>query len=236
MHCIVAGFNSFGGLASNPSQLVVEALPQSIISPQTNQTIALTKLVLESCCDRAWNTLQNKLSQLTDPSVPIILTGLAERRNCIGLERFALNIRDYRIPDNSGHQWTDQPIDLDGPEAIRTDLPLPALAQQLGRLGFLCEISNHAGSYLCNEVYYRCLEQKQRDGYAKMVLFVHFPLPESYAHRCLQEGLVSERAGIPENIKATALKVFGYALLEIIKFCCTTVPRPGKFHSGGMVS
>ncbi|MBI4534155.1 MAG: hypothetical protein HY711_09450 [Candidatus Melainabacteria bacterium] len=226
MHCIVSGFDSFGGHASNPSQLVVEALPQSIITTKTNQTIKLTKLVLESCCDKAWNTLQDQLCQLPDPSVPIILTGLAERRNRIGLERFALNIRDYRIPDNFGHQWTDQPIDDNGPEAIRTDLPLPVLSQQLNNLGFLCEISNHAGSYLCNEVYYRCLNFKKNSGYTKTILFVHFPLPESYACLCLQEGLVFERAGIPENLKTTALKIFGYALVEIIKFCCTVVPQP----------
>lgn len=175
MRCIVTGFDGFGGLDENPSSLAVQLLPDYVESGEVR--VQITKATLPTCCEDAWEKL-SELIQAGDGPLLLLLTGVAQTRTRIGLERFGLNIRDYRIPDNQGHQWVDSKIVEGGPDAIRTNLRLPAFQTQLMQEKIHCEVSNHAGSFVCNDLYFRALHRWQSDDVT--VLFVHVPRTFDY--------------------------------------------------------
>ncbi len=223
MNIIVTGFEKYADFSYNPSQLAVESLPDEITLAQDMEPISLTKLVFKSCCEDARDALGARLAALDDDPAAVILSGLAPTRDRINLERFALNIRDYRLADERGHQPAGERIDAAGPDAIRTDLPLRAMAQLLVGRGFLCEVSNHAGTFLCNEIYYRALRAAQLTGRRRASLFVHLPLPESYVTAM---GRQSQQAGSSEHLQAATIKVFAAALEDIASISAAWLLKP----------
>lgn len=206
MHCILTGFDPFGGGEVNPSQQAIERVSDQLQSPNSNETIRLSKIVLSTCCDEAWSLLRKEVAAIGDDSrFALILCGMAETRERIGLERFALNVRTYRLADNRGHQWDEEHIDAAGPEAIRTALPLKSLQKELTDSGYHMEISNHAGSFVCNETYYRALQKWQEDKRCAGVLFVHFPPAARYA----------ATATMPED--ADVIQIYSHALQDLVR-------------------
>lgn len=182
MRCIVSGFNPFGPHDFNPTEALVAGLPPGLAG-EGGAAAALERVVLDTCCETAWDALSRALAA-GEPGAEaplVIMTGLAETARAVRLERFALNIQDYRIPDNAGHMWVDREIDAGCPAALRTALPLRDLEQHLTACGFLLEVSNHAGSFLCNEVYFRVLGWLAARKLPLNAVFVHFPPPEAYA-------------------------------------------------------
>jgi pyroglutamyl-peptidase len=100
----------------------------------------------------------------------------AAGRARIALERVAVNVMDYEVPDNAGVQATGQPCVPGGPAAYFTTLPLPALLKALGDEGIPAYVSNTAGTYLCNQTLYWTLHHVRDRAAAPRVGFVHFPL------------------------------------------------------------
>ncbi len=178
---LVAGFDAFDKLDANPSQTIVETLGTSIKLPGRKDEVLLDTLVLPTCCSKAWGKLKRKMDANKNEYSAVILTGVAAKREKISLERFALNIRDYRIKDNGGHQYLDELIEEDAPDALKTSFPLAAMSKALLKSGVVCEVSNHAGTFICNEVYYKALFYQEKLKQPAQVLFVHLPLPKMYA-------------------------------------------------------
>lgn len=205
---IVTGFDPFHNNRLNPSQLAVERMPSSVKIDEANRA-EVTSLVLPTCCDNAWGALKPAVDAVADQPFFVLITGLAESRDHICLERFGLNVRYYRGPDNSGHVHHDEYLE-DGPDAIRTIVPLFALADHLRKKRIACDISNHAGSFICNETYYRSLNRWQSDKNCRGVLFVHVPPFKKYFKTIGKDMLDRDSAA------ATYAKVYA----EIIKFVC----------------
>lgn len=216
MHCIITGFDDFGGL-QNPTQHLIAALPSKLSTG--GKTLSLNKAVLSTCCEESWATLEELFKQARaseHEQVLVILTGLDSLAEKVQLERFALNIRDYRIADNNKHFWQNQSLDARGPEAIKTNLPIEALEKHLLRRKIDCDISNHAGAFICNEVYYRALRfwQSKRAKQA-YTIFVHVP-------PC------SKASGPPSK---KDLKPHLDALEETIRYCANWISKAGMSSS-----
>ena len=172
---IVTGFNAFGGKDFNPTESIVESLPDEI-SIENGNEIALSRLVLPTCCTSSWDLLQNLLDKRRkDRKTVLIMLGYAENARCVALERVALNLRDYRLPDNEGHIHTASPIVEGQANALFNDLDLDTISKKLNFAGHLTEVSNHAGTFVCNEVYFKSLLYKQENDHLKEAVFVHVP-------------------------------------------------------------
>lgn len=182
MKVIVSGFNPFGDFSLNPSQEAVKELPDFVKFDDELEQARVAKLTLPTCCLEAWEILNQELLATKDEPFVVVLSGLADGRDKICLERFALNVRQFRIPDNSGHQWDEEHIHEGAPDALRTKSKLRELNEHLNKKGFACDISNHAGSYVCNETYYRSLFSWQDTANCRGIIFVHLPPYESYRH------------------------------------------------------
>lgn len=207
MKVIVTGFNAFGGHAVNPSLEALKEVPDFIESYGVPEKIKVAKLSLPTCCSDAWTALRSEIEGLSGERFAVLLSGLAETRQKIALERFALNVRHFRIADNNGHLWDDEHIQEGAADALRTQVPLKELLNRLSAAGLCAEISNHAGTFVCNETYYRSLLNFQKNPLCRAVLFVHFPPCESYP---LDDSAIARGQ--------TTQKIYAEALCEIAAY------------------
>ena len=174
MRALVTGFEPFGGDRINPALEAAERLPARI------GDLALTTRILPTAFGRALDLLAHAMSA-AEPDIVLGL-GLAGGRAALSLERVAINIEDARIPDNEGRQPIDRPIVEDGPAAYFATLPIKAAAAALRRAGLPAMVSNTAGTFVCNHVYYGMLHLAATRRPAARCGFLHLPyLPEQAA-------------------------------------------------------
>lgn len=149
MDILVTGFNKFGDLEFNPSQILVEELERRKFS---YKNFNLYSAVLPT----EYKMSGRKIEELIDSVKPriILLTGVTQNSESMIFERFALNIDDSEYPDNIGYNAQGIKIKDDGNEAYITSFPLKKIINDLNKLGVKIKISNHAGTYVCNHVYY----------------------------------------------------------------------------------
>jgi pyroglutamyl-peptidase len=146
---LVTGFDAFCGEKVNPSWQVCERLPAAIAG-----------LRVEKCrvpCEfrRAIEVVTAAIERF-GPSLVICL-GQAGGRAHLSIERVAINVDDARVEDNAGARPIDEPIDAHGPPAYFSTLPIKAMAQAMRAAGVPAEVSNSAGTYVCNHVMYGVL-------------------------------------------------------------------------------
>ena len=168
MRVLLTGFTPFDDHDVNPSQLIVEALAQ-----REYATIDLIAEILPVVYQAAGSRLSDLIAQ-HQPDVVICL-GLAARRSAINLERVALNLDDAKIPDNAGDLAVGRPIQQDGPVAYLSTLPLEAMKRALQAQEIPVEISNHAGAYVCNHVFYAARHAIEQAQSPTICGFIHVP-------------------------------------------------------------
>jgi len=171
---LLTGFDAFGGDSLNPSWLAVRALHGRRIGK--HQVVAAQ---LPTVFDAARVAL-TRLLRDHKPAL-VIAVGQAGGRAAISLERIAINVNDARIADNAGGQPVDTPVLAGGPAAYFTTLPIKAILQALQREGIAAEVSQTAGTFVCNHVFYGLMhELATRRGFQRTRGgFIHVPwLPE----------------------------------------------------------
>lgn len=174
MKILMTGFDAFGGEAINPSWLSVSRACQ-----ESGDDLTL----IGACLPTEFSASLTILQQLIESHRPdlVIAVGQAGGRSSISLERIAINIDDARIPDNAGWQPIDEPIHPAGEAAYFSSLPIKAIVQALRAEGIPAEVSNTAGTYVCNHVFYG-LMHLCRHFPGMRAGFVHIPyLPEQAA-------------------------------------------------------
>ena len=102
---------------------------------------------------------------------------------CIGdsirIERVALNLDDARTADNSGYTPIDELIHADGKNAYFSSLPIKVIQQAVAAKNIPVVISNSAGTYVCNHLFYELLYWCDKLSLPIKIGFVHLPrLPE----------------------------------------------------------
>jgi len=174
MRILLTGFEPFGGGSVNPSWLVAQHLAGVDLAGEQLQAVQLPCVFGLSA-----QRLVQALAQ-HQPDVVLAL-GLAQGREGISIERVAINVDDARIPDNAGQQPIDTPVVSGGPAAYFSTLPIKRLAQGLQQAGHAAHISQTAGTFVCNHVFFTM--QHHLRGQHVMSGFVHLPaLPEQAAH------------------------------------------------------
>jgi pyroglutamyl-peptidase len=164
---LITGFEPFGGYATNPSADIARALDGRRIAGT-----AVVGRVLPVDMARLEDALAAALRGLGP--VAVILLGLAAGEPVIRLERVALNLADFSIPDNAGSRRVDEALDARGPAALRSRLPLRGIQAGLLAAGIPARLSETAGTYLCNAAMYRALARLP----ARVACgFIHLPLP-----------------------------------------------------------
>jgi pyroglutamyl-peptidase len=173
---LVTGFEPFGGGGANPSALAAQALQGRTI--EGHRVVAAT---LPTVFGGSLDALEALLVR-HGPAL-VLCCGLAAGRACISLERIAINVDDARIPDNAGAQPVDVPVVPGGPAAYFATLPIKAMLQSLQRSGIAAEVSQTAGTFVCNHVFYGLMHLLAQPRFAGVRGgLVHVPqLPEQGA-------------------------------------------------------
>lgn len=153
---LVTAFEPFGGSDTNISQRVLDAILADV-----------AKLLLPVSFRRAPEVLNEAIGQF-QPDV-IIAMGQAAEGDKIRLERLAINMMDSAKGDNDGYIPDEEIICPEAPLALKTALPVKQLCADCINAGLPTKVSNSAGLYVCNCIYFEALR------YTTNSLFVHIP-------------------------------------------------------------
>lgn len=197
---LVTGFGPFGGSPVNPSEIAATA-----VADRPEAGVTVRSAVLPVVGGTAPGSARAVLDGLLEAFRPdcVVLFGEAHVRSAISVERIAVNLRDYRIADNSGSVVRDEPVVAGAPDAYFATVPIRAMAEAVARLGIPGELSLSAGSFLCNEVMFHALHRAAGGGGRWTAGFVHLPqLEEQFALRPAEARPMS-----PQDIVAAALAV-----------------------------
>lgn len=106
--------------------------------------------------------------------------GVAPRRPVINVERVAVNVLDFSVPDNRGRRYRDRPIRPGGPAAYLSTLPVRKILAAIRKQRIPAELSDTAGTYLCNFAMYTLLDGFATRGLDGPAGFIHVPqVPEA---------------------------------------------------------
>src|SRR5437763_10915649 len=181
MKALVTGFEPFGGEAVNPALEAVQRLPARLAA------LEIATAALPAVFGRSLDALEDAIVA-ADPDI-VLCVGQAGGRTALSLERVAINIDDARIADNAGQQPIDHPVVAGGPSAYFATLPIKAAAAALREAGLPAIVSNTAGTFVCNHVFYGLMHLAATRRLDLRGGFLHVPFLPSQAAR--QDGAPS---------------------------------------------
>ena len=197
---LLTGFDAFAGEAVNPSWDAVSQLEGEVLA---GHRVVACRLPVEF--GGAVQVLRAAVADLA-PAL-VLCVGQAGGRAQLSLERIAINLDDARIPDNAGASPVDEAIVADGPAAYFATLPIKAMLSALRDAGIPAEISQTAGTYVCNHAFYGLMHAlRERPGTRGG--FIHIPYAPAQA--ALHPGAPS----LPVDTVVAALRVALVTALE----------------------
>lgn len=152
---LVTGFGPFPGVAYNPSGAAAKAID----GERVGQVAFVGRQVPVSWA-RAWPAIRAAVDEVAP--VALVMLGVAVARQQICVERVARNVRSQRADCDGAYPTAC----LDGPAELPSTLPWEALCAE-GVIPW-----DDAGSYLCNEVFYRAAAELPQVPYRG---FIHIP-------------------------------------------------------------
>lgn len=192
MKILVTFFEPFGGNSLNSSLEVAKLLPDHIDS----------SVIVKEVLPVNFMSAGEKLRSLIELHLPDVVLSLGQSSKYEGLsiERVALDLMDSVTPDNYGHIPSNEPIHSDGDTAYMTTFPVRLLADACNWKGIAAKVSNSAGTFVCNRVYYEALYSVAKGLFPIKALFVHLPyITEQEKSPSMDKELLAE--GIAEIIK-----------------------------------
>ena len=169
---LVTGFNPFGGEPVNPALEAVKLLDGKVITGYE----VITKEI-PTVFGKAIASLKEAIEEIHPDMV--ICVGQAGGRSTITPERVAINMDDARIPDNEKNQPIDAEIVQGGPAAYFTKLPVKAMVQKMNENGIPASVSNTAGTFVCNHIFYGLMNYLESSARDIRGGFIHIPfIPE----------------------------------------------------------
>jgi len=201
---LLAGFAPFGESTTNPSWEAVQRVAGVWQGPETLH-IAELPVVFGECAEAVRTLIRRHRPDL------VIAVGQAGGRAQITPERIAINIDDARIPDNAGAQPIDVPVVENGPAAYFSTLPIKAMVEAMRTRGIPAAVSNSAGTYACNHVFYAVMHELACGFPASRGGFVHVPFTPDQV------------AGLNEAKPSMALDMIAEGLAVILRTSLDTV-------------
>lgn len=162
---LITGFEPFGGLNRNLSAEVAREV--SLRMPCAKAEILPV----------SFKRAQVLIEKVIDADKPeaLILLGYAPKRTKVSVERIAINLMDSLSQDNDGIVQTEAMVDSDGEQAYFSNTRVREIATAIQFVGIDAAVSNSAGLYVCNALYYRALHFIQKNKLNIKAVFIHLP-------------------------------------------------------------
>lgn len=166
---LVTGFDAFGPLARNPSEVLLHHLEE-----QYRGRIQ-TAVLRTSYAEAAMSV--RRLVGSDCPSGLLMFGYGASVARGLRVERLARNASTTQAPDNDGARATGPIID-GGPAAYRATVDVETLVRRLEESRVPTTLSDDAGGYVCNHAYFIALHQLHQRGCKTPCVFVHVANPK----------------------------------------------------------
>ncbi|MBQ3709614.1 MAG: pyroglutamyl-peptidase I [Bacteroidales bacterium] len=201
MKVLLTGFEPYGQERVNSSWEAVKAHPEFV------EGVEIVKECLPVSFERAGMAL-GKVVALYQPDV-VLSVGQAGGRCEINVERVAVNMADFKKADNDGCQPCERRLFLDAPDAYFSNLPVKCLVDAIRKAGIPAVISNSAGLYVCNSVFYSAMHMVYSKYPNMQVGFLHVPyLPCQVVEKVKQPSMAAEMV-------VQALKIVIHTLVSV---------------------
>ncbi len=189
---LVTGFEEFGDEPINPSRILVTKLDGQVLG-----RAQIYGFVLPVSYSRVRRITKYLLENI-DPDV-VLSFGLSLQRTVVSVERIALNYAYSRIPDNDGVVLNHVKIIDNGPIALESTINVFKTTELFLENGVPAIVSYHAGTFLCNYVFYLMLYYSINS--ERKVGFIHIP----YTHRDVINMLGGSKPRIAPSIDGDKL-------------------------------
>ena len=165
MRILLTGFEPFGKYKENSSWAVAEKVAacgfEGVYVVQLPVTFAGVAAALRRAVEKY------------RPDA-VVMLGQSAVIDYIKLERIAINMMDSVSADNDGYLPDEEPILPGGEAALFTNTNIKELCRAVEEQGIAAKVSNSAGLYVCNRLYYEAL-QLCKENRGMKALFVHLP-------------------------------------------------------------
>lgn len=169
---ILTGFEPFGGSDINPSIMACQVFNNKIIDGYKIKAIEIPL---------RYNEIKPIIERILTKEKPeiVICTGQSPR-SVISLERIAINIASLEKSVYScGEKPMDEILEVNGKEGYFSTLPIRNIKECLEENKIPCEISNSAGTFGCNQIFYHLMQFINNYEINIPAGFIHVPsLPE----------------------------------------------------------
>ena len=198
---LVTGFDPFGGESLNPAWEAVKELPDYICGCR------IVKKMIPTVAEKS---IEETISAIKESNAFCCLSiGQAGGRDKISIERVAINRNEFKIPDNEGNVLVDCKVREDGPDEYLSNLPINQIYEALQENNIPSEVSNSAGLFVCNHLFYGIRHYCTINSENIMSGFIHVPyLPE-------QAEKNGKDCSMPLYMIIKAIEVALYAIASI---------------------
>jgi pyroglutamyl-peptidase len=187
---LLTGFKPFLGESINPSEKLVMSLQNQY-----------STLILPVVFEESWRLVREEIA--TKSYDIVVMFGQAGGRAKVSLERYAVNLIDSEYADENNQKHLEAPIIPNAPAAYQTSISLRGLSCLKNGVNGDVEISNSAGTFVCNYLYFQLLHGIQEKELNMQGLFVHLPY--------LPEQIIGKEAQVPsmsfEKMKTTVQNI-----------------------------
>ena len=170
MRILLTGFEPFGGETINPSWQAVQSVAGRGCFADVHTVLLPTEY---------YRSVSVAVAAIDDLSPDIVLSvGQAGGRTAVSFERVAVNIVDSDVPDNAGNVFHTVNC-FGGKDQLFSTLPLDEMVEKVRRNGLPAYVSENAGRFVCNHVFYGILKHIAERGLNVKAGFCHVPyIPE----------------------------------------------------------
>lgn len=165
MNILITGFEPFGSHKTNNSWEIVKAL-------KNRNEIKI--LCLPVSFSRAHDEVLDLIKKQSFDLI-IMLGETSSTNDYIRLERVAINLKDSINKDNDAITADEELLVEDAALAYFTKFPVKKIAGQLKEEGYPVKVTNSAGTFVCNSLYFNILHYIETNKLTTKALFIHVP-------------------------------------------------------------
>lgn len=186
MRILLTAFNAFGDLPENPSQVLIERYA-------TLRGLSLAGGLFTRVLDTSYRSAELQIVELLEILHPdvLLMFGVAQGSQRLRIERRAINRDHAGIPDNSGELRIDHQIDPYGAPEFSSTFPAEQLLQVLRTACIPADLSDDAGTFVCNHTLYSALRHIITFELPTKCGFIHIPLPADMSPGKRSESLLT---------------------------------------------